>query len=76
MGYGLKYTLEKTNLNVFNWLKQNLDSRITHSLESILYNLNKVVFPHDPPLDHPLALRIDWLRNDLEKLVEYSPQNN
>jgi len=53
MAYGLKYMSEETSLNVFDWLKTNSDSRITHFQELTSFYSNKV----ENPLDHHLALK-------------------
>jgi len=72
MEYSLKYMSEETDLNAFDWLEANLDSKTTLSLESISNYLNKVEFPLNHPLNHPLELKLN-----LKKLVADSLlQNN
>jgi len=53
MVYGSKYMSKRTNLNAFDWLKVNLDSRITHSLELTSFSWNRV----ENQLNHCLALK-------------------
>jgi len=47
MVYGLKYVSEETNLNVFDWLEMNLDSKTTHFPESTSFDLSKVENLHN-----------------------------
>jgi len=51
--YGLKYASKKTNLNAFDWLEANSDSKITHFLGLTSFSLNRV---ENQP-DHYLALK-------------------
>jgi len=53
MVYGSKYMSEETNLNAFDWLDKNLDSRIILSPGLTSFFLNKV----ENPLNHCLALK-------------------
>jgi len=72
MEFGLKYMSEETNLNAFNWLEANLDSKTTLSPELTSNYLNKVEFPLDHLLNHCLVLK-----TNLEKpVVDSCLQNN
>ena len=72
MEFGSKYVSEETNLNVFNWLEANLDSKTILSPESTLNYSNKVEFPLDHPLNHHLTSKLN-----LKKLVvDFFLQNN
>jgi len=53
MAYGLKCVSEETNLNAFDWLEMNLDSKTTHFPESTSFYSNKV---ENLP-DHHLVLK-------------------
>jgi len=76
MEYGSKYVSKETNLNAFDWLKANLDSKTTLFLGSTSNYSSRVEFPlnHllDHLLDHLLALKLN-----LKKLaVDSCLQNN